>query len=140
MSKFTMPLYNVKEYKIMRQYQMCQTSLEESVLRIRMTIGTTDGRCTSSNVLLIHDQQHIYFISLNGLIEFVSSLARNGIDSLLRKIGARGGVGIHIWVIRAESVKTVIISTLGALGCQVRFTVRLVRKYPSLYLWLFLGL
>ena len=89
MSKFPMPLYNVTEYNILIQYRMCQTSLEESVLRSRMAIGTTDGRCPSSNGRLRHDQQHliiISFISLNGLINFVSSLARDGIDALLRKI------------------------------------------------------
>ena len=44
MSKFPMTLYNVTDYNIARQYQMFQTSLEESVLCIRMAIGKTDGR------------------------------------------------------------------------------------------------
>ena len=59
------------------------------VLRSRMRIGTTDGRCSSSNGRLIYDQQHliiISFISLNGIIDFVSSLDRDGIDALLRNI------------------------------------------------------
>ena len=54
-----------------------------------MTIANTDGCFPSFNAGLIHDQQHqiiIYFLSLNGLIDFVSSLARDGIDALLRKI------------------------------------------------------
>ena len=89
MSKFPMPLYDVTKYKIVRQYRLRQTSLEESVLRLSIRNGTTEGHCQSSNGCLIHDQQHliiIYFISLNGLINFVSLLARDGIDALLRKI------------------------------------------------------
>ena len=89
MSKFPMPLYNLMEYKIVRQYQICQTSLEESVLRSSVEIWKTYGRCSSSNGRLIYYQQHIIimsFISVNGLIDFVSSLAHNGIDALLRKI------------------------------------------------------
>ena len=68
---------------------MRQTSLEESVLHSRMTNGTTDGRCPSSNGRLINNQQHLVIfssISLNGLIDFVSLLTCDGIDALLHKI------------------------------------------------------
>ena len=59
------------------------------IVRSGMTIGTTDGNYPSFNGRLIHDQQHlliIYFISLNILIDFVSSLTSDRIDARLRKI------------------------------------------------------
>ena len=42
--------------------------------------------------------------------------------------GERGGVGLQIRLIRAESVKTVVRLTLGAPVCQVRVETRLDRK------------
>ena len=44
------------------------------------------------------------------------------------KGGARGRTGIQLGLIRAESVKNVIRLALGAPVCQVRFSVRLLRK------------
>ena len=41
---------------------------------------------------------------------------------------ARGGMGLHLGVIRAELVKTVIKLTLGDPGCQVRSAAHLERK------------
>ena len=45
--------------------------------------------------------------------------------------GARGGVGIQLGIIRAESVKTVIRLALGDPVCQVRVEERLERKSPQ---------
>ena len=45
-----------------------------------------------------------------------------------RKGVSRVGVGIQIGLIRVESVKIVIKLTLVAPGCQVPFTVHLLRK------------
>ena len=42
--------------------------------------------------------------------------------------GERGGVGLQLRLIRAESVKTVVRLTLGASVCQVRVETRLDRK------------
>ena len=48
--------------------------------------------------------------------------------------GLRSRMGLHIGVIRVESVKTVIRLALGAPLCQVQFKVRLVRKsYQPLF-------
>ena len=48
--------------------------------------------------------------------------------------GLRGGVGLNLGLIIAESVKTVIRLALGSPVCQVRFKVRLVRKsYQPLF-------
>ena len=45
--------------------------------------------------------------------------------------GARGGVGLQLGIIGADSVKTVIILALGAPVCQVRVEERLERKSPQ---------
>ena len=42
------------------------------------------------------------------------------------KGGERGELGLHIWVIRAELVKTLFKLSLGAPVCQVRVETRLV--------------
>ena len=53
--------------------------------------------------------------------------------------GARGGVGLQIGVIRAESVKTVIRLALGAPVFQVRVKERLKRKLHQPLLMAFPG-
>ena len=47
------------------------------------------------------------------------------------KGGERGGMGLHIGLIRSELVKTLFKSSLGALVCQVRVETRFVDRKVS---------
>ena len=66
-----------------------------------------------------------------GHVEVTRTGVGNGCVKLDREGGVRGGVGIHIEVIRAELVKTVFKLMLGASICQVRVYTRLDRKYSQ---------
>ena len=53
------------------------------------------------------------------------------VSGLVSKGGKRGGVGLHIQLIRAELVKTLFKLSLGAPVCCVRVETRLVDRKSS---------